>query len=50
MFFVPVVRCREGCHDDVPPVDADDFCHSLQDVEVEMGITGDRAVHARLEK
>lgn len=49
-FRVPVVRCGEGCHHHVSPVDVDDICHSLQDVEVEVGVTRDGAVQARLEK
>ena len=49
-FRVPVVRRGEGCHHYIPPVDVDDIRHSLQDVEVEVGVTGDGAVQARLEK
>lgn len=48
--FLPVVRCGEGRHHYVPPVDVDDIRHSLQDVEVEVGVTGDGAVQARLEE
>lgn len=47
---VPVVRCGEGRHDDVPPIDVNDVRHSLQDVEVEVGVAGDGAVQARLEE
>lgn len=48
--IVPVVRCREGCHHYILPVDVDDICHSLQDVEVKVGVTRDGAVQTRLEK
>lgn len=48
--LVPVVRGGEGCHDHVPPVDVDDVGHSLQDVEVEVGVTGDGAVQTGLEE
>jgi len=47
---LPVVRRGEGRHHDVPPVDADDIGHGLQDVEVEVGVAGDGAVQARLEE
>lgn len=43
---LPVVRCGEGRHDDVSPVDVDDVRHGLQDVEVEVRVSGDGAVHA----
>lgn len=49
-FGVPVVRCGEGCHHYILPVDVDDICHSLQDVEVKVGVARDGAVQARLEK
>lgn len=48
--LLPVVRCGEGCHDNVLPVDVDDVRHSLQDVEVEVGVSWDGAVEAGLEK
>lgn len=47
---VPVVRCGERCHDHIPAVDVDDIGHRLQDVEVEMGVTGDGAVQSRLKE
>lgn len=47
---LPVVRCGESCHHHVPPIDVDDVCHSLQNVEVEVGVAGDGAVHPRLEE
>lgn len=46
LVILPVVRCGEGRHDDVPPVDVDDARHGLQDVEVEVGVSGDGAVQA----
>lgn len=49
-FQVPVVRCGERCHDHIPPIDVKHICHSLQDVEVEMGVTRYGAVQSGLEK
>lgn len=48
--LLPVVRCGEGGHDNILPIDVDDVSHSLQDVEVEMGVAWDGAVEAGLEK
>lgn len=48
--LLPVVRCGEGCHDNILPVDVDDVRHGLQDVEVEVGVSWDGAVEAGLEK
>lgn len=50
IFRVPVVRRGEGCHHYIPPIDVNDICHSLQDVEVEVGVTRDGAVQSRLEE
>ena len=47
---VPVVGRGEGRHDDVPPVDVDDVGDGLEDVEVEVRVSGDGAVEAGLEK
>lgn len=47
LLWIPVVRCGERRHDDVPPVDVNDVCHGLQDVEVEVRVAGDGAVQAR---
>lgn len=49
-FRVPVVRRGEGCHYDILPVDVNDICHRLQDVEVKVGVAGDGTVQPRLEK
>lgn len=48
--LLPVVRCGEGCHDDVLPIDVDDVRHGLQDVEVEVRVARDGAVQAGLEE
>lgn len=45
---LPVVRRGESCHHYIPPIDVNDIGHSLQDVEVEMGVARDGAVQARL--
>lgn len=37
----PVIWRGEGCHDDVTPVDVDDVGDGLQDVEVEVRVSGD---------
>lgn len=49
-FRVPVVRRGEGCHHHIFAVDVDDVRHSLQNVEVEVGVAGNGAVEAWLEE
>lgn len=46
--IVPVVRCGEGCHDDIATVDVDDVGDGLQNVEVEVGVSWDGAVETGL--
>lgn len=48
--LLPVVRCGEGCHDNILPIDVDDVRHGLQDVEVEVRVARDGAVQAGLEE
>lgn len=45
---VPVIWRGECCHDDVSSVDVDDVSDGLQDVKVEMRVSGDGAVQSRL--
>lgn len=47
---IPVVRGGESRQYHIPPVNMNDFCHGLQDVEVEVGVAGDGAVQAGLQK
>lgn len=49
-FGVPVVWCGESRHHYVSATDVNNICHSLQDVEVEVGVARDGAIQARLEK
>lgn len=46
--LVPVVRCGEGCHDNIASVDVDDVGDGLQNVEVEVGVSWDGAVETGL--
>lgn len=47
---VPVGGCGEHSQDDVPAVHPDDGAGGVQQVEVEVGITGDGAVEAGFQK
>lgn len=47
---IPVGRCGEHSQDDVPAVHPDDGAGGVQQVEVEVRITGDGAVEAGFQK
>lgn len=48
--WLPVIRCGEGCQDNITAMNTNHIGNCLQDVEIKMGVPGNGAIEASLQE